>query len=579
MNELISKATENNWKRLNTQTDKRLTSRANKRKSKKKFIPLEYITHDKNIQAITEIIELANRVNAKTEDILYTIANILLERKNIIYKKYVQDVLSDYPYQYIDGFESLRIPEDEKDLLGVVYQSLRTEGSKNISGSYYTPAQITDSLCKNIIISKTQKALDPCCGSGAFLLSIKCDCPEGLYGFDVDPIAVMLAKINLLLKYSHLEFRPNIYLLDYLKTCDMFSEDKKLRTMKFDYIVTNPPWGGVQKFVCSEITSGETFSYFFVKSFSQLKDDGIISFLFPESIANIKVHGDIRRFILFKTDICNIEIIERNFTGVLTKHLAITCKRSSKCNETVQVSDCNHIISIPLSKFHESTDYVFSFNSNEHQAIIDKISLAGKHFLTNSDWALGIVTGNNKAWLHEIPSEGEEPIYTGKEVTPYILKQAKHYIRYDRDKFQQVAKDVYYRSDEKLVYKFISKRLVFSYDNQKSLLLNSANVLIPHIKNMSTKTVLAFLNSYVLQFYYMKRFDVLKVLKSNLMQLPFPEITVEQNSVIERYVNQLLSKDRSNIAQREELENEIFNLYQLTASEAISIREEVCKSC
>lgn len=579
MNELISKATENNWKRLNTQTDKRLAARANKRKSERKFIPIEYITNNENIQAITEIIEWANRINAKTEDALYTIAIILLERKNIVNKKHVRDVLSNYSYQYIDEFNSLKIPEDEKDLLGVVYQSLRTEGSKNISGSYYTPSQITDSLCNNITINKTQKALDPCCGSGAFLLSIKCDYPECLFGFDVDPIAVMLAKINLLLKYSQFEFAPNIYVLDYLKSFDMFSDDKKLRTMKFDYIVTNPPWGGMQKIVCSEITSGETFSYFFVKSFNQLKDDGIISFLFPESIANVKIHSDIRRYILFKTEICNINIIDRNFTGVLTKHLAITCKKSTKRPDTVPVSDYDHVISIPTSRFSDATDNIFSFNSNEYQVIIDKVNLAGKHFLSNSDWALGIVTGNNKELLHEIPIEGDEPIYTGKEVTPYLLKQAKYYIRYDREKFQQVAKDAYYRSDEKLVYKFISKRLVFSYDDQKSLLLNSANILIPHIKNMSTKTVLAFLNSYVLQFYYKNQFNVLKVLKSNLMQLPFPEITVEQNLIIENYVNQLILDGCSNIILREELENEIFNLYKLTTNEAFTIREEVCKSC
>lgn len=579
MNELISKATENNWKRLNTQIDTRLTARANKRKSEKKIIPLEYITHNKNTQTITKIIDLANSINAKIEDVVYTLAIILLERNNIINKIHVKRVISEYPYQYIDIFDSLEMPEDEKDLLGVVYQSLQTEGSKNISGSYYTPSQITNELCNSFIINKNQKALDPCCGSGAFLLSISCDCPDCLYGFDIDPLAVMLAKVNLLLKYSDYEFIPHVYVLDYLKTNDLFSDNRKLRTMKFDFIITNPPWGGMQKIDCSDITSGETFSYFFVKAFCQLKDNGVIGFLFPESIANIKAHSDIRQYILFKTNLCNISVIERNFTGVLTKHLAITCKNSLKQDESVQVFDGNHMITIPLSHFREAPDYIFSFNSIEHKAIIDKISSAGKYFLNNSGWALGIVTGNNKELLHETQGDGEEPIYTGKEVTPYILKEAKHYIRYERNKFQQVAKDVYYRSDEKLVYKFISKRLVFSYDNQKSLLLNSANILIPCIKNMSVKTVLAFLNSYVLQYYYMKRFNVLKVLKSNLMQLPFPEITLEQNSVIEKYVNQLLSNNCSYIATREELESEIFKLYQLTTNETSIIREEVCKNC
>ena len=579
VNELISKATENNWKRLHTQTDKRLTARANKRKSEKRFIPTEYITHDRNVPAIAEIIKQANYTNDSLENILYTIAITLLKQKNILNKDHVQKVLSDYPYQYIKEFSSLLIPEDEKDLLGVVYQSLRTEGSKNISGSYYTPSQITDNMCNNIVVSEGQNALDPCCGSGAFLLSIRCAHPECLYGFDIDPIAVMLARINLLLKYSNFEFSPNVYTFDYLEPNEIFSKSNALRMMKFDYIVTNPPWGAMQKIFCSEITSGETFSYFFVKSFSQLKNGGTISFLFPESIANIKTHRDIREFILFKTKICSINVVERNFTGVLTRHLAITCKKSTEQSGVIPVSEHNHIIFIPVSQLREATDYIFSFNAHELQTIIDKIALVGKHYLTNSDWALGIVTGNNKEFLHDTQSEGEEPIYTGKEVTPYFLKHAKHFIRYERGKFQQVAKDMYYRSDEKLVYKFISQKLVFSYDNQRSLLLNSANILIPHIKNMSTKTVLAFLNSYVLQFYYTKRFNVLKVLKSNLMQLPFPEITTEQNLIIERYVNQLLSMGSSSIALRNELENEIFKLYQLTPGESITIREEVCKNC
>lgn len=36
---------------------------------------------------------------------------------------------------------------------------------------------------------------------------------------------------------------------------------------------------------------------------------------------------------------------------------------------------------------------------------------------------------------------------------------------------------------------------MFAYDDTSSLFLNSANILIPNIPGMSTKTVLAFLNS------------------------------------------------------------------------------------
>lgn len=88
--------------------------------------------------------------------------------------------------------------------------------------------------------------------------------------------------------------------------------------------------------------------------------------------------------------------------------------------------------------------------------------------------------------------------------------------------FQQVAPDLVYRAKEKLVYKFVSKNLVFAYDNQQRLFLNSANILIPKVQNHSIKTVLAFLNSKLFQYVYHTKFNELKVLKSNLLQLPFP---------------------------------------------------------
>ena len=95
-----------------------------------------------------------------------------------------------------------------------------------------------------------------------------------------------------------------------------------------------------------------------------------------------------------------------------------------------------------------------------------------------------------------------EKIYTGKEIKPYFLEQARHYIFYQRQALQQTAKEEYYRAKEKLVYKFISKKLVFAYDNTGSLFLNSANILIPSIPNMSIKTVMAFLNTPLYQFLY-----------------------------------------------------------------------------
>lgn len=113
-------------------------------------------------------------------------------------------------------------------------------------------------------------------------------------------------------------------------------------------------------------------------------------------------------------------------------------------------------------------------------------------------------------------------------MTPYRLKPLKLFIRYNRNELQQVAKEKYYRAKEKLVYKFVSDKLVFAYDESATLVLNSANILIPRAPTMSTKTVLAFLNTELYQYLYRVLFAEIKILKGNLLQLPFPLLSEKQ---------------------------------------------------
>lgn len=73
----------------------------------------------------------------------------------------------------------------------------------------------------------------------------------------------------------------------------------------------------------------------------------------------------------------------------------------------------------------------------------------------NTKFALGIVTGNNKKYIHEERGENEEPIFRGKDIVPYRLKQPQTFIKFTPEIFQQVAPVLLYRT-QKIVYKFIS---------------------------------------------------------------------------------------------------------------------------
>lgn len=537
MLENISYATAKNWKRLNVSADEKLTLRANKTNSKKKFLPTEYLTNKDNSNLILNISGLIEKNNFDVSSAMFSLCINFLNVNGILNKIYVKKFISDYAQiKVIDSLTKIFLPKDEFDILGVIYQSLMSEGKKNLIGSYYTPQKISADMTKNFSFEDNQNFLDPACGSGSYLLTCKTKNPKNLFGVDNDFIAVMIAKTNLLVKFKAFDFLPQIFLADYLAG---FAE--KYRTMKFDYIATNPPWGAVatKGFNSDKIFSGESFSCFYVNAFNQLKPNGIIKFLFPQSILNVKVHKDIRNFILSHGSLDRIKICDNPFRGVVTDYVEISASNSEKKSCVEFISEGIEKI-VDTSAFYLTKNLIFNSLSSNDIKILEKVRALKSFTLEKSIWALGIVTGDNKNKLFDSQIKKSEPIYTGKEILPYILKPPKKFIIFDKNKLQQVAKTEIYRATEKLIYKFISKNLVFAYDDAGKLFLNSANVLIPNVPGMSIKTVMCFLNSSLYQYLYLKLFGEVKILQGNLSELPFPKISEEinknLNSLAEKYI-------------------------------------------
>lgn len=551
----ISEATSRNWKRLHSNGSGRLMSRANKQLSTKTIVPVEYFSNKDNIADIQRFVECCKEQNYSAEEVIYSVGIRLLKDAGIYEKPHVQKVLSTLSFLSLQS-----LPSDEHDLLGLLYQCFLIEGEKNRKGSYYTPFEVAQNMTKNLDFSKGQTFFDPCCGSGAFILSLEGASPNQIFGCDNDPVAVMIAKINLLLKFKTEVFEPQIILCDYLK---------KHFKLKFDYIISNPPWGAV---VFDErnnpIPTKESFSFFFEKAFHQLADDGTIKFLLPESVLNVKCHRDFRKFLLENTEIKSITKYPGVFSGVQTKYIDIESKRTRHALSQLDIIIANNYSSswdnecvihkVKKSCFYLTKNLNFNLLSDDDLEKVRKIISKGKYTLKDSIWALGVITGDNKNKVKSRQGRGMEPIYTGKDIEAYTLKRPTKFIKYERSDFQQVAKDEIYRADEKLVYKFISKNLVFAYDDSKSLFLNSANILIPRIPGMSIKTVLAFLNSEMFRFLYKSLFGEIKILKGNLMELPFPEITPEMDEKLTKLVAKVLKGNKNAV---KEIDNQINKLF------------------
>lgn len=568
----ISEATVRNWEKLNTRPNERLKARANKRKAEKRVFPLEYICDRSNVVFVQDMLDYIDENDVDIMSAIFSLGISLLKQAQIYAKWHVAKVLNEYSdIRIIDKLLKVNLPDNEFDILGLIYQSYLQEGKKNMIGAYYTPQKVARNMTKDFDFSNGELFFDPCCGSGAFLLVATAENPNQLFGVDNDKVAVFISKVNLLLKYKDAEFIPQIYCFDFLMNCSTMQKHMIFEKM-FDYIATNPPWGAMDdNNKVYNITSKETFSYFFVKSFERLKMNGIIRFLFPEAVLNVKAHKDIRTFILNEAGLVSITIYKDRFSGVTTKYVDIECRKGMTKKEfNVYIGDNKRTVDIRT--VHKTKNKVFNLLSDEDSFIIQRVKTRGKFSLQNSIWALGIVTGDNKRKVFTEYHNGMEKIYTGKEIQPYILYPAKNYILYDRKNLQQVAKEEIYRASEKLVYKFISRKLVFAYDDSASLFLNSANILIPNIPFMDIKTVMAFLNSHLFQFMYIKLFGEAKILKGNLIELPFPEISEIENIEISSLVTEILNGDSG---KQEVIEKIIFSIYGLTNQQIDYIRSVV----
>ena len=558
-NIFISKATQRNWDKLKSNSSNRLTRRANKSRSQKIIMPEGYVM----AASLPRFVEELRDTTYPIDDLIFSLCASYLEH-NKVNEENKHRFLEDYTHYQRLGIEVPRqiLKNRQDDWIGFIYQSLTSEGSRILKGLYYTKPVIVNEMLSDIRVLHEERFLDPCCGSGIFLMKVQHAEMEQLYGIDNDSLAVMIAKANLIVRFNESSVYPQIYQMDFL-----LHAPTALGDLKFDYIVTNPPWGTEKgKLHNSDIIqSKEKASLFFTESYKFLNKNGIQHFLLPSSVMKIKVHADLRRFVTHETRMESIKCYRERFKGVFTDFVSLKVSNKPMFeSQNYVVYGANNEVS--RKEFVPTNDdyCAIPMLNDRDEAILSKAERMRNDDLSHSQWALGIITGNNAKVLKERPRQGLEPIFTGKDISKYHLKKASRYVKYDRADFQQCAKDEFFRAKEKLVYKFVSGHLCFTYDDKQRLFLNSANILIPDIEGMSVKTVLAFLNSSLFNFLYVKRFNDLKILRGNLSTLPFPKITPETNKQLTALVDDALKGNMNAITEIDEL---IFALYEFDPEE------------
>jgi len=509
------------------------------------IIPTHYLTNKSVSSFIKNLLDYKHL----KENILFSIGCHLTKDNN---NPYLKSFIAEYSYEKID---IKNIPDNEFDLLGSVYQYLNSKRENLERGSFYTNYEIAKDFVKDLDFSKNQTIIDPACGSGAFLFSSDANANQ-IYGVDNDPIAVMIAKFNYFIKFPDAEY-PKIFHDDFLV---WYLNNINL---DFDYVMGNPPYGAtlnLSNIKSRYIKSGESFSYFVEFGCRLLKENGILKYLLPESILNVKKHQDIRKFMLNDVNLTHIKKYKTKFSGVMSDLYMLELKVSKN---TDYLTFTNHLssVKVPKNVYRDLKNNVFTYFTSDDISIIEKVKKIQGHSLYNSTYGLGVVTGNNKEKLFDTPVNGSEPIYTGKEVFKYKLNPAVKNIIFDRNNLQQVAPDSLYRSPKKLVYKTINKHIKVAIDESGSLTTNSANILIPNIVELDIYTIMGILNSQLYSYLNIKLFGgVNKIAKENLQALPIPRLSTKENDYIKKLVIDIVENETTDDVLQNYINKDIFKL-------------------
>lgn len=183
----------------------------------------------------------------------------------------------------INELNDIKLTSMGSDVKGHILQKIIDRAYREGRGQFFTPAPVTDFIVKMINPKENEKGCDPASGTGGFMFralehiskntNISDKQIDNIYFYDISKQLINLIAMRMMFEYSY--NKPNFCVKDSIM------EDFDL---KFDYVLTNPPFGSQGRITNSDI----------LKKYSLgTDDDGSIyknqvpDILFVEKVINI----------------------------------------------------------------------------------------------------------------------------------------------------------------------------------------------------------------------------------------------------------------------------------------------------
>lgn len=146
-----------------------------------------------------------------------------------------------------------------QDLLNLFFTTFNKYVGQSDKNQAFTPDHICDFMSKAVGVNKNSRVLDPCCGSGAFLVRAMTDAMddcdteeertkvknEQIYGIEYEDGAFGLSSTNMLI---HGDGNSNVI------QDSMFRQQKWIKEKNINIVLMNPPYNAIKKFCDPDYT-------------------------------------------------------------------------------------------------------------------------------------------------------------------------------------------------------------------------------------------------------------------------------------------------------------------------------------
>lgn len=358
----------------------------------------------------------------------------------------------------------------------------------------------------------------------------------------------------------------------------------------FDVVIGNPPYKLCQPSNTNEDflnyikNSFEVASYkidlfhlFFEKGINELKQNGILSYITPNTYLTNKYIKPLRKFILDKCEIHKIINHDKVFDSASVDTATIVLSKKLSNNNSIDVLSSSDFIFTHMCKKNQSDwkndkELIFNINTQEACKEIKSISLGE---ICNTYF--GIQAFDRKSSISEKKiNKNYLPFIDGADIQPYEFAIPKIFFNYISENIKSGGDWSVYSKD-RIVIRQIGKIPVVGLCKKDILGSNTLYSVYPKISGYDLKYLLACLNSDFIKNYWKSKYSdnkatFPKIKGFQLKELPIPPATPAQQKPIIDLVDKILATKKANpqadISKHEaEIDRLVYTLYGLSEDE------------